>query len=153
MLKKSVFVVALVLLAAVGAFAQAPNYFAFEIGAGGGFEVDAGTVTSTNNVGIFYTFNEAFAGGFSFTDIGANNVTMVTIAVTPVENLYVRMHTGQIGTDLGFGAGFGYDVLARQEGFFTALGLYFDWYASNGGTYDIADGGVLTFGLKTKIGV
>ncbi|MBI9102379.1 MAG: hypothetical protein JEY99_08200 [Spirochaetales bacterium] len=157
-MKKNALVLFILTVCTLGLFAAGPDYFAFEIGAGGAFDVDAGDIVSTNSMGFYYTFNETFAGGFSFTDIAGNDVSMVTISVSPLENLYVKMNTGQITSGagvsaLGFGAGFGYDFLTKKSGLFTSLGLYFDWYADNAGVYDIADGGVMAFGLKTRIGL
>ena len=156
-MKKIVLILIVALFAASGLFAAGPDYFAFEIGAGGGFDVNTGDVVAGNSMGFYYSFNDTFSGGFSFNTVDGNDVDMVTISVSPIENLYISMDTGQIDdgvtTALGFGAGFGYDFFAKKSGLFTSLGLYFNWFAGNAGVYDIANGGVMAFGLKTRVGL
>jgi hypothetical protein len=157
-----VLVLGLVLLVAVGAFAQAPDYFAFEIGSGGSYGVDSGDVTAATEFGFYYVFNENFSGGYSFRSIGVSgatpiDVTVINMTLRPVESLGVSLYSGSIDSDLGFGLGVGYDIFSNKNGLFSALVLSLDWFASNDPSgakpYRIENGGVFTMGLKSRIGL
>lgn len=160
-MKKIILVSLLVLISVSGAFAVTPDYFAFELGSGAAIDTESGDVVTAKTVGFSYSFNDSFRGGFSFKDINGVDVNTINISIVPAENATLTMYTGQItdtvDTQLAFGVGLGYDFFTNTKTFFTSLGVYLDWFASNGvsGTneFTIEDGGVISIGLKTKIGL
>ncbi|QEN03940.1 hypothetical protein EW093_04235 [Thiospirochaeta perfilievii] len=162
-MKKVLILALLTTLSVVVAVAETPQFFAFELGSGAAYNVDTGEVVTSNSMGFTYTFSEAFKGGFSFTEIDGISIDTINISIVPAENATLTMYTGSIttpaagavpaATELGFGVGLGYDFFTNTKSIFTSLGLYLDWFASNGGSYDIANGGVISMGLKTKIGL
>ncbi|MGL1893273.1 MAG: hypothetical protein OCD02_16680 [Spirochaetaceae bacterium] len=161
-MKKLVLSLIVVTIAIISSFAEVPDYFAFEIGSGASLEVGDGEIAGSSLVGFSYSFNETIGGGFTFTKVGDISINTVNISYTPVKDTTITMYTGQVGDLLGFGAGLGYDFFTKKKGFFTSLGIYLNWYASNGSTIaagattteaDVAEGGLLTMGLKTRIGL
>ena len=105
--------------------------------------------------GVDYNFSNTFSGGFKFYDIGGTRVTALNVTVSPVENAYISLFTGvePATPDLAFGAGLEYDFFTKKDNLFTGMGIFVDWLATDGGLFDVASGGALTFGLKTKIGI
>jgi hypothetical protein len=143
----------LLLVLTAGAFAETPKYFAFEIGAGGAYDINTAAISSAQQLGFTYSFDDTFAGGFNFITIGANSIDVLGLSVSPANNLSISMYMGQVATVLGFGTGIGYDFFTKSDTMFTSFGVYLDWYAGNGGNYDITTGGVFNLGLTTKVGL
>ncbi len=154
-MKKIVLIMLVALVAAAGAFAEGPDHFSFTLGAGAGYDMIADTIDATQVYGVDYNFNNTFSGGFKFFDIGGTSVAAVNVAVSPVDNAYISLFTGAetAGPIVAFGAGLEYDFFTKKDGLFTGMGVFVDWLATNGGVFNVSDGGVVTFGLKTKIGI
>ena len=157
-MKKLVLVTLLLSVAVFGVFAEGPDYFSFTLGAGGAYNVATGAIESTQIYGVDYNFDDTFSGGFKFYDLGGVNYSVVNLAVSPLENAYISLYTGAelpaaAAPVVSFGAGLEYDFFTRNDSLFTAMGVYADWLASNGGAHDLAAGGIFTVGLKTKIGL
>jgi len=158
-MKKVLILALLTTLSVVVAVAETPQYFAFELGSGAAYDVSNGDVVTSNSMGFTYTFSESFKGGFSFVEINGVSIDTINISIVPAENTTLSMYTGSItgagAAELGFGVGLGYDFFTNTKSLFTSLGLYLDWYASGdaAGTFPIADGGVISMGLKTRIGI
>lgn len=153
-MKKIIFLSVLVLISVSGAFAATPDYFAFELSSGAAYDAGSGDIVNAKSVGFSYSFNESFRGGFSFMDINSISIDTINISIVPVENATLTMYTAQIDTELGFGLGFGYDFFTNTKTFFTSLGVSLDWFGAGAGTeFLIEDGGVISIGLKTRIGL
>ena len=144
----------LVALATAGAFAVSPDLFTFDIGAMGVYAVDgADDVGVSNPFGLQFQFDDNISAGYSF--VGAT-VNVLNISVAPAENVELSIYTGQVAGELGFGAGIGYDFLAKKDALFTSMGVYMMWLANNdndGDIYDLADGGAVSIGLKAGFGL
>jgi hypothetical protein len=153
-MKKLTVIFLLVALATVGAFAVTPGFFTFDIGAMGVYAVDgADDVDVANPFGIQFQFDDNISAGYTF--VGAT-VNVLNISVAPAENVELSIYTGQVSGELGFGAGVGYDFLAKKDALFTSMGVYMMWLANNindGDIYDLADGGAVSIGLKAGFGL
>ncbi|OJF76421.1 MAG: hypothetical protein BKP49_06905 [Treponema sp. CETP13] len=160
-MKKLVLAVMLITSVAVGSiFAQeteaevatavTPEYFTFNIGSMGAYGFESQDFTVVNNFGVQLQLNEKFSTGFSVSD----SYTFVNITASPKANLTLSFYTGQIASSVAFGIGTGYDFFTNKDNFFTAMGLYADWYACSDTAQDEAlkNGGVIALGLKAKLG-
>ncbi len=160
-MKKIVILALITVVSMVTVFAVTPQYFAFEIGTGAAYDVDSGDILTSNGMGFTYSFSDTFKGGFNFIEIDGNSIDTINISIIPMDNVTLTMYSGQISdgatSNLGFGIGLGYDFFTNNKSLFTSLGLYIDWYASGSTVaadpYRIENGGVITMGLKTRIGI
>ncbi len=163
-MKKMIFgVLLLVCVALAGVTAEeamagggAPDYFTFGVGAMPYFEFTNNTVQVLVPFSMQFHLNDMFSTGLSFADFGAANLTLLNVTVMPVDNAQVTLSVGQIGGNIGFGLGLGYDFLVRKKMLFSSLGFYVDWLASDaaaGVVSSIREGGLLSFGLKTRFGL
>lgn len=150
---KKIFVVLLFLtIPLMAASTESADYFSFSMGAGGGYDFVTDSVSGGIAFGLDYQFNDQFSGGFKFFQYGTD-VTAVNITMYPVDSLSVSLYTGSDGTDVVFGVGAGYDFFTKKDGLFSSMGVFIDWMAGVAGAYNVADGGLLTFGMKTKFGI
>lgn len=166
-MKKIVLLAVITIVSMVTVFAITPQFFAFEIGSGAAYDVDSGDIVTSNGMGFTYSFSNDFKGGFNFVEINGVSVDTINITIVPMEKVTLSMYSGQITginsvttletKNLGFGIGLGYDFFTNNKSLFTSLGLYLDWFASgstvDGDPYALDKGGVVTMGLKTRIGI
>jgi hypothetical protein len=166
-MKKILFLAILSIISMATAIAITPQFFAFEIGNGAAYDIDSGDVVTSNGMGFTYSFSNDFKGGFNFVEINSVSIDTINISIVPMENVTLSMYSGQITginsvtsvetKNLGFGIGLGYDFFTNNKSLFTSLGMYLDWYASgstvDGDPYALNNGGVISMGLKTRIGI
>jgi len=128
-----------------------PDYFTFKIGSMGVYTVDSSSLTVMNDFGVQFQLSEKFSAGFSIIDSG----TFINVTAIPKTNVSFSLYSGQISSSMAFGLGTGYEFFTKKDNFFTSMGVYADWYACSDETSDeaLANGGILAFGLKTKLGL
>ena len=84
-------------------------------------------------------------------------ISNIRISIDVTENSNLSVLTGNDGTNMVFGAGFGYDFFTKKNKIFSSLGLYVDYLATSGtgitAPYSIENGGIMLFGLKTTMGI
>lgn len=154
-MKKVLVLVLLLAVAVGGVFAEKADYFTFTMGAGSGYNITGSAVTAGTVFGVDYTFNDTFTGGFKFYDVAGNNLQLINMTVTPADKMNLSLYSGVLGADAAFGVGFGYDIFTKKSALFSKLSINVDWLATSGavGTYDVANGGVILFGLRTQVGL
>ncbi len=148
--------VALTGVMAQDAAAASPDYFTFGVGAMPYYDLATEAIDVMIPFGVQFYFNDMFSAGFSFADFGTNDIAFVNIGVMPADNVKAAFYVGDMDGDLGFGLGVGYDFFTKKETFFSSMGLYIDWLASNAAKDtlgSIRNGGVLSMGLKTSFGI
>lgn len=155
-MKKFLLILLVLMAPAVASFAETADYFTFTFGAGGGYDLVADDVVANIVYGVDYQFDSQFSGGFKFYDINAVSVAVMNITMSPKDNLYVSLYTGSepVLGKMVFGAGIGYDFFTKNEGLFSSMGVFLDWFAGDStGTYNIKDGGTFLIGMKSKFGI
>ena len=152
-MKKIIFLLILVSIFAIGIFAETADYFTFTIGSGGGYDLVGAAVVAHTVFGVDYAFNETFSGGFKFFDIAAVTGQAVNISVFPADKMRLSVYTGDLGGNIALGLGFAYDIFSKKDALFANMSVNLDWFASDGGAYDLASGGVILFGLRTQVGL
>ena len=154
MKKLFIFMVLLSILT-VGVFAEQADYFTFTMGSGAGYNVNTSDIVASSVFGMNYTFNSTFTGGFKYIDVAGDSGSFINISVIPADKLKLTVYTGKITAvpDAAFGVGLSYDLFSKKDALFSNMSINIDWLASNGGTYDVANGGVVLFGLRTDVGL
>ncbi|WP_304224229.1 hypothetical protein [Gracilinema caldarium] len=80
----------------------------------------------------------------------------MNITVIPLDKLGITLYTGTIpGNSPAFGLGVNYDIFAKKSALFAKMAIYLDWLATSnaGSAFDVANGGVVLFGIKTQVGL
>lgn len=153
-MKRLLFLVLMGLLLATGfLMAENPEYFTVSVGAGGAYDLVADTAAACSSFGMDYYFNQHFSGGFKFVEVNANNLTLVNITAMPINQAFISLFTGSDGANIVFGVGVEYDFFVKKNVLFSGMGLFINWYAGDGAAFSLSDGGVLTLGLTTKLGI
>ncbi len=155
-MKKLVLFLLLACLAVGTVAAESPKYFSVSVGGMYSYEIGSGTSMVINGVGLQFQLNDMFSAGAAL----SKGMQLVNVSVSPINNLYASLYTGNhfVGgaNNVAFGIGAGYDFIVNNTGLFAALGVYLDWLANNSasGTYgSISDGGVIAVGLRAKAGI
>lgn len=151
-MKKIIVLLVLLSVLTVGVFAEQADYFTFTMGSGAGYDVNGSNVVAATVFGMNYTFNSTFTGGFKYITIAATAGQFINISVVPADKLKLTVYTGQL-TNAAFGVGLSYDLFSKKDALFSNMSINIDWLAENGGTYDVANGGVILFGLRTEVGL
>lgn len=150
-MKKALLIIAILFLVFAGASAESPDTFAFEIQTGASWAPGTGSVSSLMSFGFAYSFNETFSAGFNFYS-NPSAFSLLHMGVN-LGDMQFRLYSGIHYGDIAYGLGFGYDFFSRKDTIFASLGLYVDWLATAGSPFSVSDGGLLTIGLKTKLGL
>ncbi len=152
-MKKIIVLLVLLSVLTVGVFAEQADYFTFTMGSGAGYDVNGSSVVAASVFGMDYTFNSTFSGGFKFFDIAGNAGSFINISVIPADKLKLTVYTGKLVAAAAFGVGLSYDLFAKKDALFSNMSINIDWLADNAGTYPVATGGVVLFGLRTQVGL
>lgn len=152
-MKKIIVLLVLLSVLTVGVFAEQADYFTFTMGSGAGYDIDNSDIVATLVFGMDYSFNSTFTGGFKFIDIATQTGQFINMSVIPADKLHLTVYSGKIATAAAFGVGLSYDLFSKKDALFSNMSINIDWLADNGGFYDIADGGVILFGLRTQVGL
>jgi hypothetical protein len=153
-MKKGLIILLLIAAPVVSLLAESADYFTFTVGTGGGYDMVGSAITAGIVFGVDYNFDKEFTGGFKFFKLGAGDVTVINISMHPSEALSVSLYSGVDDASLlTFGAGVGYDFFSKKGGLFSSMGVFADWLAGDGGSFDVASGGTFVFGLRSKFGV
>jgi hypothetical protein len=155
-MKKVVVLLILLSIVAVGVFAEEADYFTFTMGSGGGYDINGSNVIGGTVFGVDYTFNDAFTGGFKYFNIDGNNVQVINITMVTTDKLTLSVYSGtDIAVDPTVGIGVGYEIFSKKDALFSKLSVNIDWFATTpaASAFDIANGGVILFGLRTQVGL
>ena len=153
-MKKIIVLLVLLSVLTVGVFAEQADYFTFTMGSGAGYDINGSSVVAASVFGMNYTFNSTFTGGFKFMDIGTASGQFINISVVPADKMKLTVYTGELETVAAFGVGLSYDLFSKKDALFSNMSINIDWMADNGGAlYDVANGGVILFGLRTEVGL
>ena len=152
-MKKVLVLLILFSVLTVGIFAEQADYFTFTMGAGSGYDIVGSNVVAQTVFGVDYSFNSTFTGGFKYFEVAGNTGQMMNVTVVPADKLTLSLYSGQLVALTSFGVGVGYDIFTKKDALFSKLSINLDWLATNGGAYDVANGGVILFGLRTQVGL
>jgi len=155
-MKKVLVLLILFSVLTVGLFAEQADYFTFTMGSGAGYDINGDDVVASTVFGMDYTFNSTFTGGFKFFDIGGISGRFINISVIPADKLRLTVYTGTTGpvpATAAFGVGLSYDLFSKKDALFSNMSINIDWLADASGSYDVANGGVILFGLRTQVGL
>ncbi|MDA3938418.1 MAG: hypothetical protein PF693_03790 [Spirochaetia bacterium] len=154
---KKVFILLILLsVLTVGVFAEQADYFTFTMGSGGGYDMSGSNVVGGTVFGVDYTFNSGFSGGFKYFDIDGNTLQIINMTMIPADKMKISVYSGtDAATDPTVGIGVGYDIFTKKDALFSNLSINVDWFATTRATstFDIADGGVIFFGLRSQVGL
>lgn len=153
-MKKIIVLLVLLSVLTVGVFAEQADYFTFTMGSGAGYDLRTSDIVASTVFGMNYTFNSTFTGGFKFIEVAGVAGQFINISVIPAEKLRLTVYTGKF-TGAAFGVGLSYDLFSKKDALFSNMSINIDWLAENnpGLGFDIADGGVILFGLRTEVGL
>ncbi|MCK5198352.1 MAG: hypothetical protein KAR21_08380 [Spirochaetales bacterium] len=155
-MKKLVVLMILLSIVAVGVFAESADYFTFTMGSGSGYNMIGSNVVGGTVFGVDYTFNSGFTGGFKYFNIDGNTLQIINMTMVPADKMSLSVFSGtDAATDPVVGIGIGYEIFSKKDALFTNLSINMDWFATTpaASAFDIADGGVIFFGLKTQVGL
>lgn len=153
-MKRLLLMALLTCLILTGVMAETPDYFTFTLGTMGGYNFVGAAITAGTVFGIDYNFTETFTGGFKFISLSAGDISTINISAVLAENVAVTLYTGtDNGFNIIFGTGIGYTFFTKKNALFSSMGISIDWLAGSAGNFLVTDGGIITFGLKTRIGI
>ena len=167
-MKKGLILVVLVSITGVfGVSAAAPKVLAFTIGAAPNFEFAQKQISAGYYFGVDVSFNETFFGGFKFIDLTAMNLNLINLSVEPVDRLRIDTYVGAATvaagasptTNMAFGADVGFQAFNNadsSQGFFSSFTVKLMWLATSaakGLPFSMQNGGGLSIGLETQIGL
>ncbi len=156
-MKKIIVLLVLLSVLTMGAFAEQADYFTFTMGSGSGYDIVGSNIIGGTVFGVDYTFNSGFTGGFKYFSIDGNDIQVINMTMVPADKMTLSVYSGTeaLTADPTVGMGFGYEIFSKKDALFSSLTINIDWFATTpaASTYDIADGGVILFGLRTQVGL